>query len=393
MKLHDISFQSLKRRKAKTIFLIVGLMIAVASVVTLIIISKTINETIAKNLDEFGANILIVPQNEELALNYGGMTVSGVAYGSKELDTDDIEKIKTIKNKENLSIISPKLLNVAKIADLPDGKAGKNVMIVGINVMEELRLKKWWKLIGSKPTLRNEIIIGTDIKKKFNTDLNKELVIKDKSYKVAAILEPTGAQDDQMIFMDINEAQMLFNKSNSLSLIEIAALCYNCPIEEIVRQTSEKLPAAKVTAIRQTIETKMEAMHRFEQFSIGISVLILIISGLIVFTNVSASVNERTREIGIFRAVGFRRFQIIKMILIEVFVASSTAGAIGFIIGLFSSKVLAPIISMDSNTSVLYDFNLLAISIALSITVGFLSSIYPAYRASKLDPTIALRSL
>lgn len=386
MKLHDISFQSLKRRKAKTIFLIVGLIIAVASVVTLITISRTINETIAKNLDEFGANILIVPQNEELALNYGGMTVSGVAYGSKELDTGDIEKIKTIKNKENLSIISPKLLNIAKIAD-------KNVMIVGINVVEELRLKKWWKLSGSKPALKNEIIIGADIKKKFETGLNKELVIKDKSYKVAAILEPTGAQDDQMIFMDINEAQILFNKSNSLSLIEVAALCYNCPIEEIVRQTSEKLPAAKVTAIRQTIETKMEAMHRFEQFSIGISVLILIISGLIVFTNVSASVNERTREIGIFRAIGFRRFQIIKMILIEVFVASSTAGAIGFIIGLLSSKALAPIISMDSNTPVLYDFNLLIISITLSITVGFLSSIYPAYRASKLDPTIALRSL
>ena len=386
MKLHDISFQSLKRRKAKTIFLIVGLIIAVASVVTLITISRTINETIAKNLDEFGANILIVPQNEELALNYGGMTVSGVAYGSKELDTGDIEKIKTIKNKENLSIISPKLLNVTKIAD-------KNVMIVGINVVEELRLKKWWKLTGTKPTLKNEIIIGADIKKKFETGLNKELVIKDKSYKVAAILEPTGAQDDQMIFMDITEAQVLFNKSGALSLIEVAALCYNCPIEEIVRQTSEKLPSAKVTAIRQTIETKMEAMHRFEQFSIGISVLILIISGLIVFTNVSASVNERTREIGIFRAIGFRRFQIIKMILIEVFVASSTAGAIGFIIGLLSSKALAPIISMNSNTPVLYDFNLLIISITLSITVGFLSSIYPAYRASKLDPTIALRSL
>ncbi|MFA4924529.1 MAG: FtsX-like permease family protein, partial [Ignavibacteriaceae bacterium] len=152
-------------------------------------------------------------------------------------------------------------------------------------------------------------------------------------------------------------------------------------------------PNAKVMAIRQTIESKMDAMHTFEHFSLGISLVILIISGLIVFANVSASVNDRTREIGIFRAIGFKQTQIINIILLEVFIASASAGVLGYFAGLLSSEIIVPIISMSKEAVVLNDFNLLFVSMTLSISVGFISSIYPAYRASRLDPTISLRAL
>ena len=386
MKLYDISFLSLRRRKAKTFFLVIGLIIATASVVTLIIVSKSTSESIAKNMDEFGANILVVPQSEELSLNYGGMDVSGVSVGDKELRNEDAALIKTIKNKDNISIVSPKFISV-------EGINGRNVLIVGVNFNDEIRLKKWWRLDGSKPTQRNEIVIGAEIKKQLNSGLQKEIKIRDRNFVVSAVLEPTGSQDDNVIFMDLAEAQTLFKKKNALSLIEISALCYNCPIEEIVKQTSSKLPNAKVTAIRQTIESKMDAMHRFDHFSFGISAVILIISGLIVFANVSASVNDRTREIGIFRAIGFKQTHIIKIILLEVFTASASAGLLGYLTGLLSSKIIVPIISMSKETAVQNDFNILLLSTVLSITVGFISSIYPAFRASRLDPTIALRSL
>lgn len=386
MKLHDISFQSLRRRKAKTFFLIIGLVVAAASVVTLITVSRSINQSIAKNMDEFGANILIVPKSDEIRLNYGGMNVSGVSIGDKELTDRDADLIKTIKNKDNISIVSPKLISVGNVD-------AKNVLIVGVNFNEEYRLKKWWRFAGHKPGKTNEIVIGSEINKKLNGGLQKEVKIKEKSFVVSAVLEPTGSQDDNVIFMDLSEAQALFNKKNSLSMIEVAALCYDCPIEEIVKQTSAKLPSAKVTAIRQAIESKMDATHRFEHFSIGLSIVILIISGLIVFANVSASVNDRTREIGIFRAIGFKQRHIMKIILTEVFVASVSAGLLGYAAGLLSAQIIIPILSMSKETAVIYDLNLFLASMILSVTVGFISSIYPAYRASRLDPTIALRSL
>ncbi|MCZ7616375.1 MAG: FtsX-like permease family protein [Ignavibacteriaceae bacterium] len=191
----------------------------------------------------------------------------------------------------------------------------------------------------------------------------------------------------------MKKSQELFNKKNELSLIEIAARCYDCPIEEIVRQTSSKLPGAKVTAIKQTIESKMTAIHRFEHFSLGISAVILVISLLIVFTNVNASVNERTKEIGIFMSVGFRRWHIIKIILLEVLIASFSAGVIGFFIGIAGAKIITPILSMDDSITINFSYSLLLLSAGMAVTAGLLASVLPALKAARLDPTVAFRSL
>ncbi len=228
---------------------------------------------------------------------------------------------------------------------------------------------------------------------KLGLKLNDQLTIKEKLFRVTGLLSSTGSQDDAMIFMDIGGSQKLFDKKDKVSLIEVAALCYDCPIEEIVKQTSHVLPNADVTPIKQTIESKMTAMHRFEHFSLGISGVILIISILIVFTNVNASVNERIQEIGIFQAVGFRRSHIMKVILIEVLTASFLAGFLGYGIGTISAKFIIPILAMDENLKMVYDYNLLFLSIGISLIVGLIASLYPAYRATKLDPTTAFRSL
>src|SRR4030065_1577896 len=113
MKLYNISLQSLRRRKAKTFFLIIGLILSVASVVTLLTVSKNVNASIAANLDEFGANIIITPKTEDISINYAGISINSVFYNNNnELLTNDVEKIRTIKNKDNISIVAPKLLSV-----------------------------------------------------------------------------------------------------------------------------------------------------------------------------------------------------------------------------------------------------------------------------------------
>lgn len=219
------------------------------------------------------------------------------------------------------------------------------------------------------------------------------MILNKKEFIITGLLNETGSQDDGLIFIDLKAAQDLFNKKDELSLIEIAARCYDCPIEEIVRQTSAKLPDAKVTAIKQSIESKMAAMHSFEHFSFGISTVILVISLLVVFTNVNASVNERTKEIGIFMAVGFRRLHIIKIILLEVLVSSFVAGLLGFFMGVAAAKIITPLLSMNTNPNIDYNYSLLFISVGMAILAGLLSSIFPALRAARLDPTVAFRSL
>lgn len=386
MKLYNISLNNLRRRKAKMLFLLIGLTIAVTTVVTLVTVSEVMNAEIGNKLDEFGANILIVPRSDELSLNYGGLAVTGVSLDAQKLSEADVPKIKTIRNRENIKIIAPKLLTVAPVVQ-------RNVVVVGVDFSQELQLKKWWKLTGERPVNNRQAIIGSEIKDQLQLKIGQLFQIKGEDFTVAALLEPTGSQDDAVVFIDLKTAQRLFGKPNELSLIEVAALCYDCPIEEIVRQTSEKLPGAKVMAIRQTIESKMEAMHRFEHFSYGISVVIVLVAALIVMTNMTASVNERTREIGVFRAIGFRRSHIMKIILTEAFLTSLLAGIMGYGVGLIASRLVAPVLTMNGSGEISLNYTLLGFSVALAVLVGLLSSIYPAYKASRLDPTVALKAL
>lgn len=385
MKLYDISLNSLWRRKTRMLFLLIGLTIAISTVVILVNVSRAMNADIAKKLDEYGANILIVPDSDELSLSYGGITVSGLSVDQKELNDQDIQKIRTIKNKENISIVAPKLLSVAEVRAKP-------VMVVGVDFDSETALKKWWKIIGVKPGNEWEAIIGSEVKQKLNLGLNQTIQLNGETFKIAGILEETGSQDDGLIFIDLKKAQSLFNKPASVSLIEVAALCYDCPIEEIVAQTSEKLPGAKVTAIRQSIETKMETMHRFEHFSLGISVVILVIGALIAFTTMSASVNERKKEIGVFRSIGFRQRHIMQIIFLEALILSGIAGLAGYLLGWFVAVNAGPLVGAETLT-IPADSAMLLLALGLSVLTGIGATVHPAIKAARLDPTVALRAL
>jgi putative ABC transport system permease protein len=137
----------------------------------------------------------------------------------------------------------------------------------------------------------------------------------------------------------------------------------------------------------------MEALDHFKKFSVGISVIVLLIGGLIVFTNMMASVNERGREIGIFRAIGFRKSHVIKIVFSEAFIVGLIGGVTGYVLGLGVSYVLGPIITGIKGGGILFDPVLAVGVVFLSVTMGILSSIYPALHASKMDPTTALRAL
>lgn len=384
MKLYDISFQSLRRRKAKTIFLIVGLFLSVASVVTLITVSENINKSVAINLDEFGANIIITPKSDQLMINYGGLSMGEVSFNSSPLSENDLQKINTIKNRKNLSIISPKLFETINLK-------GRNVLLAGVRFSDELRLKKWWVINGKSPLSPNNFLVGSNAAEILNIKINDTLAINRQQFVVSGILSNSGSQDDALIFMDILTAQTLFNKPSKLSLIEMAALCYDCPIEDIVSQTSSVLPTANVTPIKQNIESKMMAVHSFERFSLGISLVMLVTSFLIVFASVNASVTERTKEIGIFKSVGYRKSHILKIILTEVIAASLTAGLLGFLAGISVAKLVLPFLSMHGLTSFNYNITTLPIALLLSLFVGITACIYPAIKASRLDPIVAFR--
>lgn len=386
MRLKDISINNLKRRKGKVFFLILGLTIGITTVISLISVTRLMSEDIANKLDEYGANILILPRSDDLSLSYGGMSLGGVALDARTLSNSDVPKIREIEVRENISAVSPKFVGVVEIE-------GKRIPLMGVLFSEEERIKKWWKVHGVIPKNRDEVLLGSEVAVRLFKSANDLLTLHEKRVRISGVLDETGSQDDFLIYADLSLVQEVLNRPGAVSLIEVSAFCNTCPIEEIVDQISKKLPHAKVTAIKQTLQTKMEALDHFKKFSIGISAIVLLIGALIVFTNMMASVNERKREIGIFRAIGFRKSHVMRIIFFESLVVGLIAGGVGYLLGLGISHFIGPMALGMKSVRWTFDPSLAIGAIFLSALIGVLSSIYPALHASKMDPTEALRAL
>ncbi|MDD2736406.1 MAG: ABC transporter permease [Desulfuromonadaceae bacterium] len=386
MKLHTISINNLKRRKAKMAFLTVGLMVGIATIVTLVTLTRSMSSDIERKMDEFGANILITPQNNGLAMNYGGISLGGVTFDQREIREEDLAKIRTITNHKNISVISPKVLGGITINN-------HDVLLVGVNFESELKMKQWWKIFGNDPKSEHDLLLGSDASKVLNVSPGDTLTIKGESFKVAGVLDQTGSQDDALVFASLKKAQKLLDKEGKISMAEVAALCSGCPIGDMVTQIAEKIPDAKVSAIQQVVEGRLKALDQFKRFSYAMAGVVVFIGSLIVFVTMMGSVNERTTEIGIFRAIGFRKSHIMQIILLEAALVSLLAGFLGYAAGMGGAKLALPFMAESKNVHLIWDGWIAGGSISLALLLGVLASIYPALHASKMDPTEALRAL
>ena len=386
MKLHNISINNLKRRKAKMAFLTIGLTVGIATIVTLVTLTRSMSSDIERKMDEFGANILITPQSNGLSMNYGGISLGGVTFDQREILETDLAKIKTITNSKNISAVAPKVLGGVKIGT-------HDVLLVGVDFDSELKMKQWWKIFGDAPKGNNELLLGSDASKVLNASYGDSITIHNESFKVAGVLDQTGSQDDALVFASLPKAQKLLGKEGKITIAEVAALCSGCPIGDMVTQIAEKLPDAKVSAIQQVVEGRLKALDQFKRFSYAMAAVVVFIGSLIVFVTMMGSVNERTTEIGIFRAIGFRKSHVMRIILLEAALVSLLAGFLGYAVGMGGAKLALPFMAESKNAHLIWDGWIAGGSICLALLLGLLASLYPALHASKMDPTEALRAL
>jgi len=385
MQLTDIALNSLRRRKGRMIFLVLGLAIGVATVVALMAITDTMQTDIAVKMDEYGANILIVPKASDLSLSYGGVTVASAAYDVGELSLTDLDSIQTIHDARNISVVAPKLLGAITVGERP-------VLVAGVRFPDELRLKQWWQLDGAEPAGTYDALAGVRLAQALDLHPGATLKLNGQSFRVVGILAENGTQDDDILFIDLAAAQQVMNRSDGISLVEVAALCIACPVEEMVEQISEVLPQARVTALRQAVTLRMETVGQLGRFALAVAAVVTAIGGMVVLTTMLSSVSERRQEIGLFRAMGFRQQHVMRIILSEAALVSLAGGALGWLAGMGAAVLLTPHLA---NVTLPVQWNpWWAFGAAGgALVVGLAASVYPAMYAARLDPTIALRSL
>ena len=161
----------------------------------------------------------------------------------------------------------------------------------------------------------------------------------------------------------------------------------------MVDQISGALPGARVKAMKETLSLKMAAMSQFHNFSYGVSAIILFVAALIVFTSMMGAVGERRKEIGLFRAVGYRRGHIMRIILLEAALIGLIGGIAGFMGGTGVPRLVAPYLMHTEGLRFPPDIRVAAIAVVTTALLALLASLIPALRASRLDPSEALRDL
>lgn len=392
MKLRTIALNNLRRRKAKALFLLTGLAVGVASVVALFTAMRAMESSITHTMEEYGANILITPRHEGVSLSYAGLDLGGVSFDERQLREEDLQRIPFIENAANVRTVSPKLFGAVEAR----GARTHQMIVAGVDFEAEFQLKPWWKLDGRKPDAETEVLLGADAARALGLATDDTLALKDKSFTVAGVLQATGSQDDALIFAGLGAVQALLGKPGAIAMAEVAAHCSNCPIEDIVAQLTDILPMAKVTAVQQAVQGRMDALASMQRLSAVIAAMVLLAGGLVVFVTMMASVNERTREIGIFGAIGFRRGHILRLILLEAGLVSLAAGVIGYVAGVAGSNGLLRLLGHageQAGHGPGFDPLLAGGAVLLALTLGLAASALPAARASRMDPVSALRSL
>ncbi|HEY3277920.1 MAG TPA: FtsX-like permease family protein [Syntrophorhabdaceae bacterium] len=385
MTLGDIAVSNLRRRKGKALFVLAGLFIGVCTVVLLLSLVQAMKQNINHKLEMYGANILIVPKTESLSLTYGGLSLGGVSFEMQEIKEEELGQIRNIKNSANIAAVGPMILGPVTVGT-------KRILMAGVDFQAFGMLRPWWSVQGKMPD-DDGAILGAEAARALGLTTGNKVRINNKEVQVTGVLETTGSQDDGLIFTPLATAQGILGKKGRISMAEVAALCTGCPIPEMVKQISDQLPGANVMAIQQVVKGRMETLDQFEKFSYGVSGLVLLVGSLMVLVTMMGSVRERTVEIGIFRAMGFRRSHVMRIILLEAAIISGIAGVLGYLGGFSAAKVLIPFFAEGHGAVVPFNPVLAGGSILLALFVGLLSGIYPAFMAARLDPNEALRAL
>ena len=385
MTLRDMAIKNLLRRRGKAAFILAGLVIGVATVVAVLGFADAMSRDINHKLEKYGANILIVPRTENLTLSYGGLTLGGFSFGMEPIDQGVLTDIKTIKNAANIAAAGPVVLGTVTYQDKP-------VLLAGLDFETQAILKPWWQIQGQQPDAQG-LIAGAEAARLLSLKSGSAVALGDREMTISGILAPTGSQDDQLLFGPLGTVQSLLNKEGQISMVEVAALCGACPITEMVRQLSDKIPSAKVMAIQQVVKGRMETISRFKGFAFALSVVVVLVSGMVVLVTLMGSVRERTTEIGILRAIGFGHRHIMQLIFLETGMISLLAGVVGYFTGLGGIWAAMRFLSESATAAVPPALGPAGGAIAMALTVGYLASAYPATLASRMEPHQALKSI
>ncbi|SCG86328.1 ABC transporter permease [Methanobacterium congolense] len=242
---------------------------------------------------------------------------------------------------------------------------------------------------GSTYSSANEVIIGTTAAKTMNKTIGDTITLSNETFKVVGIYQTGDVMEDGGVFMSLSALQSLTNSTGTVSSIMVKADNSN--------NTDSLTKTIESTYSNLTTTDSMASMGRMnnglsviETGSWAVSLLAVLISAVIVVLTMVKSVVERTREIGVLKAVGWTSKRVLLMIIGESIVLAVMASILGVGFGIVFAEILSAS-NFLPGIQLAFSAGLFLKAIGVAAVLGILCGLYPAYRASRLSPTEALR--
>jgi putative ABC transport system permease protein len=399
------AFLMVVHSKLRSWLTILGIVIGVAAVIAIVSIGEGMQADIASRLGGLGGDIVTVS---------AGFSRGGEMFGPRDREggssgqatTKEVvvgrADVQVLKGIPEISLIETEIRGNVNISYL--GKSGR-VSVTGVD-------QKVWSQITTA-TIRdgrfldaadqNVVVVGARLADTYFSQplgINKMITIEGSSFRVVGIL------DDQSttIYMPINMAyQVIDSKSIGVYDSIIVKVKDESQLDSTIISMQQRLMLSRhvtnktmdfsVTSSKQMQETRAQAMSSVNAFLLAIAGVSLIVGAVGVANTMFTSVMEKTKEIGIMKAIGARNRDILLIFVFNSALIGLVGGIIGIILGGILSGLLPSIMASIpfARGSTLVSMNSVIMAVCVSVGVGILAGIVPAYQASKLKPVDALR--
>lgn len=393
---------TLRVNKLRTILAMLGIVIGIGSVIALISLGQGSQASIQSSIQSLGANLLTVSPGSQR----GGFVQAG-AGSATTLTLADAEALQTSPTITNVANVSPEY---SKRAQITAGGKNTNTSVTGVraiySTIHKVEISQGVFITDSDDVRQSKVaVLGpTAVANLFGTGVNpigQSIRINGQSFKVVGITTSKGGtgftNQDDVVYVPLGTAMKIVFGSTSLSSIAVEAKSADVMTSAqdeigyllLSRHKLDDPTKADFSIFSQNdiLSTASSVTGTFTALLSGIAAISLIVGGIGIMNIMLVTVTERTREIGLRKALGAKKKDIITQFLIEAIILTFAGGILGMVIGIVTSLIISKVISLPFTISV----GAIILAIGVSGTIGVLFGWYPAKKASDLQPIEALR--
>jgi putative ABC transport system permease protein len=396
VKLYRIVLKDIARRKKRVLFAALGVAIGTMTVVGVLTIALAGQARIYDELEKYGANLAVTPAINNVDTHLGDLSLGTLAVGEnyipeetlpqiRQITDGEIRKARDITDPGDIATIAPELYINTEVK-------GSSVMVVGVEPDAESKIKTWWNVQeGNYLEGTNQALVGAVAAKLLTLHTGDTVDLNGNAVTVTGILGETGSNDDYQIFVPLETLQKAYGKEGLVSSVNIRALCNACPVEIIASAINQNITGVRAIAVKQVAEAEMGIMGRMNRFMWALGGITLVVGLFGVVNTMMSSVNERIKDIGIMRAAGASRNQIMRIFIYEAIIIGIVGGILGYLAGTLLAYIVGPLVFEGININFVLQY--LPLSLGLAILVAALAAVYPALRATRIRVADAFRSL